>query len=358
MATYTVTNLDNSGAGSLRAQIAQPDVDRVEFAVSGEIHLLSNLSFSGLTDIVVTNAAGSGPVYITGKRIRFGDGAARITLEHLWVMNNTLENNSYSIEIDGDTGTPPEDITFKHCGFGWSQDDIVLVWTSASNIRFENCIFFEGLDDGTGKTVATSVSTGDSSDVIYLHCYFLLCQDRMPNIAKVVGPVAVINSVVYAWDDQYSAVRIADASDQPPKADLIGVSFYTGPMNSESPPRPVLIDDADDGGGGLLMDDFVYMEDCALNGVIPADQHDLITPVNSRNDLILKGAPWTSESYTVLSDSQVVERSGPAQYSLLKNRLANHLLMRTGSFMPPNTVGVIPGPPGCMCNSVAYPEVV
>lgn len=69
MTTFTVTNLNDSGAGSLRAAIiasnadSSPTTDRIEFAVSGTINLLSDLP--AITNAVQIDAR-SAPSYVPG----------------------------------------------------------------------------------------------------------------------------------------------------------------------------------------------------------------------------------------------------------------------------------------------------
>jgi parallel beta-helix repeat protein len=69
MTTFTVTNLNDSGAGSLRAAIIasnadpSPTADRIEFAVSGTINLLSDLP--AITNTVQIDAK-TAPSYVPG----------------------------------------------------------------------------------------------------------------------------------------------------------------------------------------------------------------------------------------------------------------------------------------------------
>ena len=82
---YHVTNLNDSGEGSLRDAVSQPN-RIVVFDVSGVIHAKSVIPFAKNLTIAAQTAPGNG-IVIYGNRVSFS-GADNIICEYVMVMRN------------------------------------------------------------------------------------------------------------------------------------------------------------------------------------------------------------------------------------------------------------------------------
>lgn len=122
---YKVTNLDDSGEGSLRWALSQSGPRTIVFAVSGTIHLESDLSIPSNTTIAGQSAPGDGicladyPVSIDGNNVivRY----MRFRLGNLNVTEDDADG------WDGFGGMDHADLMIDHCSVSWSIDECLSV---------------------------------------------------------------------------------------------------------------------------------------------------------------------------------------------------------------------------------------
>ena len=113
---YHVTNLNDSGTGSLRDAVSQPN-RIVVFDVSGVIKLSSRIVFSGNLYVAGQTAPGEG-VTIYGDGVSFS-GASNIICRYLRVRMG--HNGSSGKDCAGvANGT---NMIFDHCSFSWGLDE-------------------------------------------------------------------------------------------------------------------------------------------------------------------------------------------------------------------------------------------
>src|SRR5262245_49760184 len=154
-AVHRVTNLNASGAGSLKACIDATGPRTCIFDVSGVITLTAdmairngNLTIAGQTapspGIMIRGAAfkvhGS-DVLIQHLRFRVGDDAG-----------GPDPANRDALKIEGATDRIVQNVVIDHCSFSWSIDEIASVWGPNDNITFSNNIFSEPLNDSIHPT--------------------------------------------------------------------------------------------------------------------------------------------------------------------------------------------------------------
>ena len=219
-----VTNLNNSGSGSLREALSGGN-RIVVFRVGGTITITSDLVVSGSNITIAGQTAPGGGItvygditYFTGEniivrhmRFRAGDPVAG------------LDTDTFRIQSQSNAGTW-ENYIMDHCSFSWSSDENVSIETGTSgnvhvnNVTFQNCIFSEGFDSRNmilwGKNI-TNISV--------IRNYFANTQQR--NIrASVAGNVSweQINNFVYNYG-------IAVNPSNKHKVDVIGNVFEDGP---------------------------------------------------------------------------------------------------------------------------------
>lgn len=219
---YHVTNLNDSGAGSLRDAISQPG-RVVVFDVSGVIKLKSRLVFSANSYIAGQTAPGDG-IIIYGNGVSFS-GANNIIVRYLRIYMGK----------GGDSGKDAAGIAngsnmiFDHCSFLWGLDENFSInWdnkgTKPSNITLQNCIIGQGIQSHScGGLIQTD------GGVSIIGCLYIDNKTRNP---KVKGLNQFINNVVYNWGSGGGYIMGDTSGDS--WAWIEGNYFISGPANTGS----------------------------------------------------------------------------------------------------------------------------
>ena len=124
-AVYHVTNLNDSGTGSLRWALGQKGTKTIVFDISGTIHLESALSIPGNTTVAGQTAPGDGicladyPVSIKGSNVIVRYMRFRLGNKH--VLKDGADG------WDGFGGFDSSDIMIDHCSVSWSIDECCSV---------------------------------------------------------------------------------------------------------------------------------------------------------------------------------------------------------------------------------------
>lgn len=153
-AWYKVTNLNNSGAGSLRDALSVGNRNII-FEVGGTIMLSSNINVT-VNNISVQGETAPYPGIILQKYELDSSGSnqrfSHLTLERGHDNTDYGVNNGDCVKVS--PGSPSStwtrsNIHFDHCLFMWSQDEMIEIWPSGggnlSSISFSNCYFAEAL---------------------------------------------------------------------------------------------------------------------------------------------------------------------------------------------------------------------
>lgn len=186
---YHVTNLDDSGEGSLRDAVSQPN-RIVVFDVSGVIKLKSRLVFSKNLTIAGQTAPGEG-VVVYGNGVSFS-AADNIIVRYLRMRMGT----------SGDSGKDAAGIAnggnmiFDHISTTWGLDEnFSISWDSKGfepyNITIQNSIVGQGIMvHACGGLIQTNGGV-----TLYRNLYI----DNKTRNPKVKGLNQFVNNVVYNW---------------------------------------------------------------------------------------------------------------------------------------------------------------
>jgi hypothetical protein len=153
-AWYVVTNLNDSGAGSLRDALSASNRNIV-FEVGGTIMLQSHITGT-ISNVTVNGETAPYPGIIIQKyelQVRGSDlRYTHLTLERGHDGTTYGVDNGDCVKVNPGNGTvglyTRSNIHFDHCLFLWSQDEMVEIWpwnANLSNITFSNCYFAEAL---------------------------------------------------------------------------------------------------------------------------------------------------------------------------------------------------------------------
>ena len=139
---YCVTNLNDSGEGSLRWALSQPGPRTVIFNVDGTIHLESKLDIPSNTTIAGQTAPGMG---ICVADYPFAINGSNIIVRYLRIRlgnKNVLANGADG--WDGFGGYDQRDIIIDHCSVSWSIDECLSVYGNV-NTTVQWCIVAQSL---------------------------------------------------------------------------------------------------------------------------------------------------------------------------------------------------------------------
>lgn len=230
---YKVTNLNDSGTGSLRYGLLEVNSPKVIiFEVSGTIELQKPIYIGsaiaetkGSYITIAGQTAPSPGITVKNNGITFDRNCHDILMQHIRIRSGDeffatdpdfVDCLNMDAHYDVNLGwTPPYDIVIDHCSFSWSIDE--LVENGANNITYSNNIFSEGLNSplhpkgphskGLGSTARNSGVTGAKS-VGIAYNLFAHNVDRNPLIAA--GSAVVSNNLIYDhWQGLFTTDEMA-----------------------------------------------------------------------------------------------------------------------------------------------------
>ena len=153
---YRVTNLNASGAGSLKACIDGTTARVCVFEVGGYIRLTSDLLIRNNKITIAGQTAPSPGITIRGAALRIQ--ASDVLVQHIRVragddLNGPDPENRDSLKLEGSSASRPvTNVVIDHCTFSWALDELASVWGPNDNITFSNNIFSEPLNDSMHPT--------------------------------------------------------------------------------------------------------------------------------------------------------------------------------------------------------------
>lgn len=184
---YHVTNLNDSGTGSLRDAVSQPN-RIVVFDVAGVIKINSRIVFKNNLYVAGQTAPGEG-ITVYGDGVSFS-GASNSIIRYLRVrMGRGGTSGKDCAGIANGTN-----IIIDHCSFAWGQDETFSINPDGKgdlgDITLSNCVVGQGLlDHSAGGLMQANNIT------LYRNLY---CDNSTRN-NKVKGINQYVNNIVYNW---------------------------------------------------------------------------------------------------------------------------------------------------------------
>lgn len=215
---YVVSNLDNSGPGSLRDAVSQPD-RIVVFSVGGLIKITDRLIISKRISILGQTAPGDGiTVYGNGWSFSNADDAIVRYIRIRMGKGGTSGK-------DGITIAEGTNMIFDHLSVSWGRDETFSIsGAEVGNITIQNSIIGQGLaTHSCGGLIQTNVGNGIS---LFRNLYI----DNKTRNPKVKGTNDFTNNVVYNWGG--GGGYIAGDSSAASEANIVGNYFISGPSTS------------------------------------------------------------------------------------------------------------------------------
>lgn len=229
----TVTNLNDSGPGSLREAVATRGPRLIVFAVSGIIHLQSPLR---IEEPFVTIAGQSAPgdgICIRGQTTEIN--THEVILRYLRFRRGNLKDRN-----DALGGYPQRNLIVDHCSTSWGLDENLSLYRwiektpdgkehkrPTENLTIQWCISSEALDLNNHAFGGTWGGRNAS----FHHNLFACNTGRNASIGYGDG-VDFRNNVVFNWRH-----RTFDGGDGSSRVNLIANYFKPGPVTQEGPVR-------------------------------------------------------------------------------------------------------------------------
>ena len=213
---YHVTNLNDSGTGSLRDAVSQPN-RIVVFDVAGVIRINSRISFAKNLYVAGQTAPGEGITV-------YGDGVSFSGSDNIIVRYMRFRMGAVGTK-DKDAGgiANGQNMIFDHCSFSWGQDENFSVnWdnkgTAPKNITLMNSIVGQGL---------MTHSAGGLMQGENISLYRILLVDNSTRNFKVKGVNQYVNNLVYNWKNY--AYNMGGDSEGESFANIESNLFVNGP---------------------------------------------------------------------------------------------------------------------------------
>lgn len=145
-----VSNLNDSGPGSLRSAVEKDGPRTVLFETAGIIDLKSPLVFS---DPYITIAGQTAPepgITIRGERVKLQTNHVIIRFIRFrpgdYLKGTSVDWGSLdALDIGLEDSDDVHDIIIDHCSFSWAMDENIGIWHYSNNITIQNSIISEGL---------------------------------------------------------------------------------------------------------------------------------------------------------------------------------------------------------------------
>lgn len=240
-AILKVTNLNDSGAGSLRAALEAAGPRIVVFEVGGTITLLSNITIWNPYLTIAGQTAPSPGIHIKGAG--FVIRAHNVLMQHLTIRPGTdvadvpIESRDAIFLKASYTLLPPEygvyNVVIDHVSTSWAVDENVSTWQPIKDVTFSNMIISEGLENSIHPQGPHSkgLLVGPSAhNVAIVGNLFAHNGDRNPEMSGDTWTY-VANNVIYdavhnwagpvEWQDGYNY--------GPSKGTLVGNAMMLGP---------------------------------------------------------------------------------------------------------------------------------
>lgn len=217
---YHVTNLNDSGAGSLRDAVSKPN-RIVVFDVSGVINITDRIVFARNLYVAGQTAPGEG-ITVYGNGVSFSGASNTIVKYMRFRMGSKGSSGKDAAGVANG-----HNMIFDHCSFSWGLDETFSIndngAKAVSNITIQNSIMGQGL-------LSHSAGGLMQADSITLYRNFY-CDNSTRN-NKIKGTNQYVNNIVYNWKN--GCYLMGGDSQGESFVNTVGNLFINGPESGSS----------------------------------------------------------------------------------------------------------------------------
>ena len=227
-----VTNLNDSGPGSLRDAVSQDGPRTIVFEVSGAIKLESNLEINSPFVTIAGQTAPAPGISLYHKTLRVH--THDVCMQHMRVRLGDTDHNLNPISSDDANDADamvirgrrdPEgtyNVVLDNMSVSWSIDEAISIFWDVSDITIRDSIIAEPLrNNAHGRAHAYCLFIQDSERVSLIGNVFAHCQRRSPRMNG--GTLQYVNNFVYnpgeyavhAHDDPIDITMVGNVMDFP-----------------------------------------------------------------------------------------------------------------------------------------------
>ncbi len=286
-----VTNLGDSGPGSLRACATAAGPRICVFEVSGVIELVSNLQVTQNNVTIAGQTAPAPGILLAGGALHIQ--ASDVLVQHLAVrVGDGSEGLTGSIRDALKINAPRfiQNIVIDHCSFSWGADETTQVWNEWDNVTISNSIVSEPLNDSLhskgphGYAILVDTTDGKISLIGNLIAHAV---NRNPRVGA--ASFVFVNNVIYNYGN--GGMSLFNTPGLPSNNSIVGNIYKKGPDSGGS--LPIRLDTNDAGKtNGMLPGTGIFLQD----NVASSATSDPWSIVNNQSDqprdaLELQSAP-------------------------------------------------------------------